>query len=94
MAVHHRRAIGPVNRGRKSAGVIPHREIVVYHVVGAGVGKQFGDGRVHIHEKQPLVFVSKPGGTAKEVVELSRRIMDLVREETGIAIETEVEWVN
>ena len=51
-------------------------------------------GKVSVFEKQALVFVARPGATAKEVVELSHRLMLMVKEKTGIDIEAEVEWVN
>lgn len=51
-------------------------------------------GNAFIYEKQALVIVTKPGAKASEVVELSRKIQDLVLQKTGIKIEAEVEWVN
>lgn len=51
-------------------------------------------GNAFVYEKQALVLVAKPGGSASDILELSRKIQDLVKEKTGIAIEAEVEWVN
>lgn len=51
-------------------------------------------GNAGTYEKQALVLVSKPGATAGEVVSLSRELMKIVKEKTGIEIEAEVEWVN
>jgi UDP-N-acetylmuramate dehydrogenase len=51
-------------------------------------------GSVHVYEKQALVLVAKPGASSTEVVELSRKIQNLVKEKTGLIIEAEVEWVN
>lgn len=50
-------------------------------------------GNAQVYEKQALVLVAKPGAKANEVIELSRRIQDMVKEKTGIAVEAEVEWV-
>jgi len=50
-------------------------------------------GNAYVYEKQALVLVAKPGAKASEVIELSRRIQDMVKEKTGIAVEAEVEWV-
>ena len=50
-------------------------------------------GNAYVYEKQALVLVAKPGAKATEVIELSRRIQDMVKEKTGIAVEAEVEWV-
>jgi UDP-N-acetylmuramate dehydrogenase len=51
-------------------------------------------GNAHVYEKQALVLVAKPGASSAEVVELSRKIQDMVKEKTGLVIEAEVEWVN
>jgi UDP-N-acetylmuramate dehydrogenase len=51
-------------------------------------------GHVCTYEKQALVLVATPGATSEEVVELSQKLMDCVKEKTGIEIEGEVEWVN
>lgn len=51
-------------------------------------------GNARVYEKQALVLVAKPGASSAEVVELSRKIQDLVKEKTGLIIEAEVEWVN
>ncbi|MBU6427168.1 UDP-N-acetylmuramate dehydrogenase [Patescibacteria group bacterium] len=51
-------------------------------------------GNVGTHDRQALVLIAKPGASAKEVVALSENIMRRVREETGLEIEMEVEWVN
>jgi UDP-N-acetylmuramate dehydrogenase len=51
-------------------------------------------GNVYVYEKQALVLVAKPGAKSAEVVELSRKIQDMVKEKTGIVVEAEVEWVN
>lgn len=50
-------------------------------------------GNAYVYEKQALVLVAKPGASSSEVVELSRKIQDLVKEKTGLIIEAEVEWV-
>ncbi len=50
-------------------------------------------GNAYVYEKQALVLVAKPGAKASEVIELSRRIQDMVKEKTGIVVEAEVEWV-
>ena len=51
-------------------------------------------GNAYVYEKQALVLVAKPGAKASDVIELSRRIQDMVKEKTGIVVEAEVEWVN
>ncbi|MDE2041141.1 MAG: UDP-N-acetylmuramate dehydrogenase [Patescibacteria group bacterium] len=51
-------------------------------------------GNVCTYEKQALVIVAQPGATAAEVVSLTKKLMDDVKEKTGIEIEAEVEWVN
>jgi UDP-N-acetylmuramate dehydrogenase len=51
-------------------------------------------GDVGTYEKQALVIVTKPGATAKEVVDFTHELMDQVKEKTGITVEAEVEWVN
>lgn len=51
-------------------------------------------GNARVYEKQALVLVAKPGASSAEVVELSRKIQDMVKEKTGLIIEAEVEWVN
>ncbi len=51
-------------------------------------------GQVGTYEKHALVIVAKQGATAKEVVELSQKLMKQVKEKTGIDVEAEVEWVN
>jgi len=60
----------------------------VCHAKGLAVGN------AKVYENQALVLVTKPGASASEVVELSRKIQDLVKEKTGLVIEAEVEWVN
>jgi len=44
-------------------------------------------GNAGTYEKQALVLVSKPGATATEVLNLSKELMDQVKEKTGIDIE-------
>lgn len=56
--------------------------------------KNLAVGKAMVYEKQALVLVTKSGASATEVVELSRKIQDLVKEKTGLIIEAEVEWVN
>jgi len=56
--------------------------------------KNLAVGNAFVYEKQALVLVSKPGSSASEILALSRKIQDLVKEKTGIIIEAEVEWVN
>ena len=51
-------------------------------------------GNAFVYGKQALVLVAKPGGSASDILELSRKIQDLVKEKTSIVIEAEVEWVN
>jgi len=51
-------------------------------------------GNVCTYEKQALVLVAKPGATSEEVVDLAHKLMEQVKEKTGIEIEGEVEWVN
>lgn len=51
-------------------------------------------GNVGSYENQALVFVTKPGATAAEVVARAKELMNLVEEKTGLKIEAEVEWVN
>ncbi len=46
------------------------------------------------YENQALVFVTKPGATAAQVVARAKELMDLVEAKTGIKIIAEVEWVN
>ncbi len=46
------------------------------------------------YENQALVFVTKPGATAMQVVSRAQKLMEMVERETGIKIEAEVEWVN
>lgn len=55
--------------------------------------KGMKNGKARIYEKQALVVVAENGATAKEVVELSNKIINMVKENTGIVIEAEVEWV-
>jgi UDP-N-acetylmuramate dehydrogenase len=56
--------------------------------------KNLAVGNAFVYEKQALVLVAKPGASASDILELSRKIQDLVKEKTGIVIEAEVEWVN
>jgi UDP-N-acetylmuramate dehydrogenase len=56
--------------------------------------KDLAVGNAFVYEKQALVLVAKPGASASDILELSRKIQDLVKEKTGIVIEAEVEWVN
>lgn len=51
-------------------------------------------GNVGTYERQALVLVTKPGATAGEVVEFSKKLMNCVEKETGIKMESEVDWVN
>jgi UDP-N-acetylmuramate dehydrogenase len=51
-------------------------------------------GRVGTYEKQALVIVTKPGSTARDVVDFTHDLMKQVKDKTGITIEAEVEWVN
>lgn len=50
-------------------------------------------GNAGVYENQALVLVAKPGAKAREVVALSERLMNEVKEKTGIEIEAEVQWV-
>ncbi len=52
------------------------------------------EGNACVYEKHALVLVSKTGATSEDVVSLARKLIDSVREKTGINIEGEVEWVN
>lgn len=58
------------------------------------LAKDISMGNARVHGRQPLVLVSTPGGSAGEIVELSRKLMKLVKDKTGIEVEAEVEWVN
>lgn len=49
-------------------------------------------GNVGTYEKQALVLVTRPGATAREVVDFAVNVMDRVKEKTGITIEGEVDW--
>ncbi len=49
-------------------------------------------GNVGTYEKQALVLVTKPGATAKEIIDFSRSLMDMVMDKTGIKVDAEVEW--
>jgi len=51
-------------------------------------------GGVGTYKNQALVIVTKPGATAKEVVDFTQGLMKQVKEATGITVEAEVEWVN
>ncbi len=51
-------------------------------------------GNACTYEKQALVVVTKPGATSAEVVNLTKELMNRVRELTGLEISAEVEWVN
>ncbi|MFA6554510.1 MAG: UDP-N-acetylmuramate dehydrogenase [Candidatus Paceibacterota bacterium] len=51
-------------------------------------------GHVGVYEKQALVIVTRPGASSTEVVELTKKMQDKVKEKTGLIIEAEVEWVN
>jgi len=50
-------------------------------------------GNVGTFEKQALVVVAKPGANAEEVVAFTTELMNSVKQETGITIKAEVEWV-
>jgi UDP-N-acetylmuramate dehydrogenase len=52
------------------------------------------EGNACVYEKHALVLVSKSGATSEEVVSLAHKLIDSVKEKTGISIEGEVEWVN
>jgi UDP-N-acetylmuramate dehydrogenase len=54
--------------------------------------KNMMGSNVSVYEKQALVLVSKPGATATEVIAFARKLMDCVMQNTGINIESEVEW--
>lgn len=49
--------------------------------------------RASTYDKQALVIVSEMGAKADEVVGLSLKLINQVKEKTGIIIESEVEWV-
>lgn len=49
--------------------------------------------RASTYDKQALVIISKPGASAEEVVGLANTLMNMVKEKTGIIVESEVEWV-
>jgi len=49
---------------------------------------------VCVYEKQALVLVSEPGAKAEDVISLSRKMSQAVKDKTGLEIEAEVEWVN
>jgi UDP-N-acetylmuramate dehydrogenase len=51
-------------------------------------GKRFGN--VGVHENQALVLVNYGGGTGKDILELSKRIIESVKEKFGIELQTEV----
>lgn len=52
------------------------------------------EGNVGTYTKQALVLVTKPGATASDVVEFSNKLLRTVETETGIKMESEVDWVN
>lgn len=54
-------------------------------------GKCFGS--VCFYEKQPLVLVNTGGAKAKDIMEVSEKIIALVKEKTGIEIEREVQFL-
>ncbi|HEY4495810.1 MAG TPA: UDP-N-acetylmuramate dehydrogenase [Candidatus Paceibacterota bacterium] len=55
--------------------------------------KGFSIGKVGLHEKQPLVIVNYGGATAEEIKSFAKKIADIVKEEIGLEIEREVEYV-
>lgn len=56
--------------------------------------KNFKEGAVGLYEKQPLVLVNFGEATAKDIKNFSEKIKNIVREKTGIEIETEVEGLS
>jgi len=64
---------------------------ILDHVCGK---RGLTQGNVGTYGKQALVIVAKPGATAEEVVRLSQEMINCVKENTGIEIMAEVEWVN
>jgi UDP-N-acetylmuramate dehydrogenase len=64
---------------------------ILDHVCGfRGVKK----GNVGTYQNQALVLVNFGNATAKEIIDLAQKMVDKVFEETGIEIETEVEYLN
>ena len=64
---------------------------IIEHVCGM---KGLTDGSVGTHDKQSLVIVSKKNATAEEVKSFAKKIINCVKEKTGIEIEREVEYIN
>ena len=50
-------------------------------------------GKAQVYEEQALVLVTMPGAMATDVVGLSRKLMTIVEEKTGVEIEGEVEYM-
>lgn len=50
-------------------------------------------GYVGTYKNQALVIVNNGNASAKQVVDFANEIINIVKEKTGIEIETEVEWV-
>lgn len=55
--------------------------------------KGFVNGRVGLHDAQPLVIVQQGGGTAEEVCRLAEEVAGKVKDATGILLEWEVEKI-
>ncbi len=54
-------------------------------------GKRFGN--IGVHKKQPLVLVNYGNGEGKEIVELSKRIQESVKEKFGVMLSPEVNFI-
>ena len=83
-----------------SLGELPHfpageniKLSAAWLIEHAGFQKGLAHGNVGISSKHTLAIINRDGGTAREVVELVRKIQDGVREKFGVELQPEPNFI-
>ena len=83
-----------------SLGELPHfpageniKLSAAWLIEHAGFQKGLAHGNVGISSKHTLAIINRGGGTAREVVELARKIQDGVREKFGVELQPEPNFI-